>query len=145
SQIERIRIVTHHCAGTETTLGRGTNTYRRMDEIAERGLAAHWKYKGIKSENGLDDWMNNVREVLEAAGNGGALELMRDFKMDLYDKEVFVFTPKGDLYKLPLGATLLDFAFLIHTGLGCKCVGGKVNGKIETIKYKLKSGDTIEV
>lgn len=89
--------------------------------------------------------MNNVREVLEAAGNGGALELMRDFKMDLYDKEVFVFTPKGDLYKLPLGATLLDFAFLIHTGLGCKCVGGKVNGKIETIKYKLKSGDTIEV
>ena len=64
--------------------------------------------------------------------------------MDLYDKEVFVFTPKGDLYKLPLGATLLDFAFLIHTGLGCKCVGGKVNGKIETIKYKLKSGDTIE-
>ena len=78
---------------------------RRMDEIAERGLAAHWKYKGIKSENGLDDWMNNVREVLEAAGNGGALELMRDFKMDLYDKEVFVFTPKGDLYKLPLGAT----------------------------------------
>lgn len=118
---------------------------RRMDEIAERGLAAHWKYKGIKSENGLDDLMNNVREVLEAAGNGGALELMRDFKMDLYDKEVFVFTPKGDLYKLPLGATLLDFAFLIHTGLGCKCVGGKVNGKIETIKYKLKSGDTIEV
>ena len=88
---------------------------RRMDEIAERGLAAHWKYKGIKSENGLDDWMNNVREVLEAAGNGGALELMRDFKMDLYDKEVFVFTPKGDLYKLPLGATLLDFALsLIH-------------------------------
>jgi len=118
---------------------------RRMDEIAERGLAAHWKYKGIKSENGLDDLMNNVREVLEAAGNGGALELMRDFKMDLYDKEVFVFTPKGDLYKLPLGATLLDFAFLIHTGLGCKCVGGKVNGKIETIKYKLKSGDTLEV
>ena len=99
---------------------------RRMDEIA-------------------DDWMNNVREVLDAAEHGGALELMRDFKMDLYDKEVFVFTPKGDLYKLPLGATLLDFAFLIHTGLGCKCVGGRVNGKIETIKYKLKSGDTIEV
>ena len=105
---------------------------RRMDEIAERGLAAHWKYKGIKSENGLDDWMNNVREVLEAAGNGGALELMRDFKMDLYDKEVFVFTPKGDLYKLPLGATLLDFAFLIHTGLGCKCVG----------RHRSKTGST---
>ncbi len=117
----------------------------RMDEIAERGLAAHWRYKGIKSESGLDEWMNNVREVLETAESGGALELMRDFKTDLYGKEVFVFTPKGDLYKLPLGATLLDFAFLIHTGLGCKCVGGKVNGKIETIKYKLKSGDTIEV
>mgnify|MGYP000779688675 FL=1 len=117
---------------------------KRMDEIAERGLAAHWKYKGLKSEKGLDDWMNNVREVLETA-DSGPLELMKDFRMDLYDKEVFVFTPKGDLYKLPLGATILDFAFLIHTRLGCKCVGGKVNGKNQTIKYQLKSGDTIEI
>ncbi len=115
---------------------------QRMDEIAERGLAAHWKYKGIKSENTLDEWMNSVREVLES---GGALELMRDFKTDLYDKEVFVFTPKGDLYKLQQGATLLDFAFLIHTRLGCQCIGGRVNGKNVTIRYELNSGDTIEI
>lgn len=117
---------------------------RRMDEIAERGLAAHWKYKGIKSESGLDDWMNNVREVLETA-ESGPLELMKDFRMDLYDKEVFAFTPKGDLYKMPKGSTILDFAFLIHTGLGSKCVGAKVNGKNQPIKYVIKSGDTVEI
>ena len=117
---------------------------KRMDEIAERGLAAHWKYKGIKSEKGLDDWLNNVRDVLES-GDGGPLELMKEFRMDLYDKEVFVFSPKGDLYKLAKGATVLDFAFLIHTRIGSKCVGAKVNGKNQTIRYKLKSGDTIEV
>lgn len=117
---------------------------RRMDEIAERGLAAHWKYKGLKSENGLDDWMNNVREVLENP-ESGPMELMKEFKMDLYDKEVFVFTPKGDLYQLSKGATVLDFAFLIHTGLGAKCVGARVNGKNQQIKYEVKSGDTIEI
>lgn len=115
-----------------------------MDEIAERGLAAHWKYKGIKSEKGLDDWLNNVRDVLES-GDGGPMELMKEFRMDLYDKEVFVFSPKGDLYKLSKGATVLDFAFLIHTRIGCKCVGAKVNNQNQTIRYKLKSGDTIEV
>ena len=118
---------------------------KRMDEIAERGLAAHWKYKGIKSESGLDDWLNNVRDILESADATGPMELMKEFKMDLYDKEVFVFTPKGDLYKLPKGATVLDFAFLIHTALGGKCVGAKVNDKNQPIKYVLKSGDTIEV
>lgn len=118
---------------------------KRMDEIAEHGLAAHWKYKGVKSsESGLDDWLNNVREVLDSA-DSGPMELMKEFKMDLYDKEVFVFTPKGDLYKLPKGATVLDFAFLIHSGLGCKCVGAKVNGKNQTIRYQVKSGDTIEI
>lgn len=117
---------------------------RRMDDIAERGLAAHWKYKGIKSENGLDDWLNNVREVLENVETA-PMELMKDFKLDLYDKEVFVFTPKGDLYKLPKGATILDFAFLIHTNIGCKCVGANVNGKNKTIRYTLNSGDTIEI
>ncbi len=117
---------------------------KRMDEIAERGLAAHWKYKGLKSEKGLDDWLNNVRDILES-GDGGPMELMKEFRMDLYDKEVFVFTPKGDLYKLAKGATLLDFAFLIHSQLGCRCTGGKVNGKNQTIRYKLKSGDTIEI
>ena len=118
---------------------------KRMDEIAEHGLAAHWKYKGVKSsESGLDDWLNNVREVLDSA-DSGPMELMKEFKMDLYDKEVFVFTPKGDLYKLPKGATVLDFAFLIHSGLGCKCVGAKVNGKNQAIRYQVKSGDTIEI
>lgn len=118
---------------------------RRMDEIAEHGLAAHWKYKGLKSsETGLDDWLNNVREVLDSA-DSGPIELMKEFKMDLYDKEVFVFTPRGDLYKLPKGATVLDFAFLIHSGLGCKCVGARVNGKNQTIRYEVKSGDTIEI
>ena len=117
---------------------------RRMDEIAERGLAAHWMYKGISSEgNRTDAWMNNVRSMLE--GDSTTAELMRSFKVDFYDKEVFVFTPKGDLYKLPLGATLLDFAFNIHSNLGCRCTGGKVNGKHERINYKLRSGDTVEI
>ena len=98
---------------------------RRMDLVAEKGLAAHWRYKGIKSESNLDAWMNNVRDILETA-DSGPMELMRNFKMDIYDKEVFVFTPKGDLYRLPAGATLLDFAFNIHSKLGCMCVGGKL-------------------
>lgn len=117
---------------------------RRMDLVAEKGLAAHWKYKGLKSENNLDAWMNNVRDILET-GESGPLELMRNMRMDVYDKEVFVFTPRGDLYKLPLGSTLLDFAFNIHTNLGCHCTGGKVNGKNQKINYKLISGDTVEI
>ena len=115
----------------------------RMDEIAERGLAAHWKYKGLKSESGLDTWMNNVRDLLES-GNGPS-ELMKNASMRIYDSEVFVFTPKGDLFKLPAGATLLDFAFLIHSKVGCTCTGGRVDGRNRKINYKLKSGDTIEV
>lgn len=117
---------------------------RRMDLVAEKGLAAHWRYKGIKSESNLDAWMNNVRDILETA-ESGPMELMRNFKMDIYDKEVFVFTPKGDLYRLPAGATLLDFAFNIHSKLGCICVGGRVNGKNEKLTYRLKSGDTVEI
>ena len=117
---------------------------RRMDEVAERGLAAHWKYKGVKSEANLDDWMNNIRDILET-GESGPMELMKGIKMDIYNKEVFVFTPKGDLYKLPLGATLLDFAFHIHSKLGCICTGGKVDGRPQKINYKLQSGDTIEI
>lgn len=116
----------------------------RMDVIAEKGLAAHWKYKGIKSESSLDQWMNNVRDILEA-GQNGPMELMRNFKMDVYSREVFVFTPRGDLYKLPQGATLLDFAFNIHTRLGCQCVGGRVNGRNRKLNYVLESGDTIEI
>lgn len=117
---------------------------RRMDLVAEKGLAAHWKYKGIKSEGELDTWMNNIRDILEA-GSAGPMELMKDFKMDLYDKEVFVFTPKGDLYKLPFGATVLDFAFHIHSRLGCSCVGARVNGRNRKLNWRLESGDTVEV
>lgn len=117
---------------------------KRMDEIAERGLAAHWKYKGIKSEGDVDMWMNNVREVLEA-GSDGQMGLIREMNMNLYDKEVFVFTPKGDLFKLPLGSTVLDFAFHIHSKVGCTCIGAKVDGKNQKFNYKLKSGDTIEI
>ena len=117
---------------------------RRMDLVAEKGLAAHWRYKGIKSEGGLDAWMNNVRDILEAA-ESGPMELMRNFRMEIYDKEVFVFTPKGDLFRLPAGATLLDFAFNIHTKLGSQCVGGRVNGKNEKLTYRLHSGDTVEI
>ncbi len=117
---------------------------KRMDEIAEKGLAAHWKYKGIKSEDNLDTWMANVRDILEA-GQHGPTALMKDMKMDVYNKEVFVFTPKGDLFKLPLGATVLDFAFNIHSKLGCQCTGGKVNGKNRKLNYKLHSGDTVEI
>lgn len=116
----------------------------RMDVIAEKGLAAHWRYKGIKSENGLDAWMNNVRDILEAAETG-PMELMRNFKMDVYSHEVFVFTPKGDLYKLPQGATVLDFAFHVHSRVGTQCVGGKVNGRNRKINHRLASGDTVEI
>jgi len=117
---------------------------RRMDEIAERGLAAHWKYKGIKGESGLDEWMNTVREALENKDSAPA-DLMRDFKMDLYEDEIFVFTPKGDLFKLPQNATVLDFAFAIHTKLGSKCVSARINGKNVTIKHKLQSGDQVDI
>ncbi len=117
---------------------------RRMDAVAEKGLAAHWKYKGIKSESNLDTWMNNIRDILEAAETG-PMELMKNFKMDVYSHEVFVFTPKGDLYKLPQGATLLDFAFNIHTNVGTHCVGGRVNGRNRKLNYRLASGDTVEI
>ena len=117
---------------------------RRMDEIAERGLAAHWRYKGIKGETGLDEWLTSVREALENADND-SMKMMDQFKMDLYEDEVFVFTPKGDLFKLAKGATVLDFAFHIHSKLGCKCIGAKVNGKNVQLKQKLNSGDQVEI
>ena len=114
----------------------------RMDEIAERGLAAHWRYKGIKGESGLDEWLNNIRTALE---NSDDMQLMDQFKMDLYEDEVFVFTPKGDLLKFPKGATVLDFAYHIHSGVGNKCVGGKINGRNVPIREPLRSGDTVEI
>lgn len=117
---------------------------RRMDEIAERGLAAHWKYKGVKSETSIDDWLTNLRETLESKGVASN-EKIEDFKLDIYDEEIYVFTPKGDLHKLPKGATILDFAFSIHTKIGSTCVSGKVNGKNVPIRHKLNSGDQIEI
>ncbi|WP_321331203.1 RelA/SpoT family protein [uncultured Bacteroides sp.] len=117
---------------------------RRMDEIAERGLAAHWRYKGVKGESGLDEWLTSVREALENAETD-SMKVMDQFKMDLYEDEVFVFTPKGDLFKLAKGATVLDFAFHIHSKLGSKCIGAKVNGKNAQLKQKLNSGDQVEI
>lgn len=114
----------------------------RMDEIAERGLAAHWRYKGIKGESGLDEWLGNIRSALEV---GDDLQLMDQFKMDLYEDEVFVFTPKGDLLKFPKGATILDFAYYIHSGIGNKCVGGRINNKNVPIREVLHSGDQVEI
>ena len=117
---------------------------QRMDEIAEKGVAAHWKYKGLHSEKSLDEWMANVRDLLETSGKD-APALIRQMNMDVYNKEVFIFTPKGDLHKLPLGATVLDFAFAIHSQVGCTCIGGKVNGRNQKINYVLHSGDTVEI
>lgn len=117
---------------------------KRMDDIAERGLAAHWRYKGVKGETGLDEWLNSVREALENTETD-SLKVMDQFKMDLYEDEVFVFTPKGDLFKLAKGSTVLDFAFHIHTKLGCKCIGAKVNDKNVQLKHKLNSGDQVEI
>ena len=115
-----------------------------MDDIAERGLAAHWRYKGVKGETGLDEWLTTVREALENSDSNG-LEAMDQFKLDLYEDEVFVFTPKGDLFKLGKGATVLDFAFHIHSKLGCKCIGAKVNGKNAQLRQVLNSGDQVEI
>ena len=114
----------------------------RMDEIAERGVAAHWRYKGVKGETGLDEWLTGIRSMLE---NSEGMEAMDQFKMDLYEDEVFVFTPAGDLWKFPVGATVLDFAYHIHSKLGNQCTGGRINGKVVPIRYQLKSGDQVEI
>ena len=114
----------------------------RMDEIAERGVAAHWRYKGVKGEGGLDEWLTNIRTMLESSEG---LEAMDQFKMDLYEDEVFVFTPKGDLFKFPVGATVLDFAYHIHSKIGNQCTGGRINGKAVSFRQVLKSGDQVEV
>ncbi|MCC8172300.1 MAG: TGS domain-containing protein, partial [Parabacteroides sp.] len=116
----------------------------RMDEIAERGLAAHWKYKGIKGESGLDEFLASVRTVLENK-ESTSIDLMQNFKLDLYADEIYIFTPKGEIVKLPKGATVLDFAFSIHTKIGSQCVSARVNGKNVPIKYTLKSGDQVEI
>lgn len=114
----------------------------RMDEIAERGVAAHWRYKGLKGESGLDEWLTNIRNILETSED---LQVMDQFKMDLYEDEVFVFTPKGDLFKFPKGATVLDFAYHIHSKIGNACTGARINGKAVTFRERLHSGDQVEV
>ena len=120
----------------------------RMDDIAEKGYAAHWKYKGkdenYKATNSLDNWIQQVREVLETQ-EGNALDFIDEFKMSLYADEVFAFTPKGMLKKLPQSSTALDFAFEIHTEVGAKCLGAKVNGKLVPLSYEVKNGDQIEI
>lgn len=114
----------------------------RMDEVAERGVAAHWRYKGIKGESGLDEWLTNIRNILETSDG---LQAMDQFKMDLYEDEVFVFTPKGDLFKFPKGATVLDFAYHIHSKIGNACTGAKINNKVVTFREELHSGDQVEI
>ncbi len=116
----------------------------RMDDIAERGFAAHWKYKGGSSDMVVENWLNELREILESK-DSNAIDLLDDMQIDLHDKEVHVFTPKGDLVTLHAGATLLDFAYSIHSNLGAKCVGGTVNQRNETLKYVLKNGDQISI
>ncbi|MFA9390644.1 MAG: bifunctional (p)ppGpp synthetase/guanosine-3',5'-bis(diphosphate) 3'-pyrophosphohydrolase [Prolixibacteraceae bacterium] len=116
----------------------------RMDEIAEKGMAAHWKYKGGKGSGEMDQWLANIREALENPDSKGD-EFINEFKTNIYEDEIFIFTPKGDLRKLPAGSTILDFAYEIHSDLGDKCVGGKVNQRKVTIKHKLKNGDQVAI
>lgn len=116
----------------------------RMDEIAEKGFAAHWKYKGGSSEKATEKWLSDLREVLESSDSEG-FDLMDSFKVDLFSKEVYVFTPTGELKQLPAGASIIDFAYSIHTDIGDKCVGGKVNQKNVPLRYILKNGDTVSV
>ena len=119
---------------------------KRMDEVAEKGVAAHWKYKGIKSDSSkMDEWLKNLREILESSADATDSEVINEFKMQLYDDDVFVFTPKGDLHNLPKGATVLDFAFSIHTSIGAHCMGAVVNDKHVSFKYVLQNGDQISV
>ncbi len=116
---------------------------KRMDLIAEKGLAAHWRYKGVKGDS-TDQWMNNIRDILETAETG-PMQLMKDMRLDVYGKEVFAFTPKGDLFRLGAGATVLDFAFHIHSNVGSHCTGAVVNGQHRKITYRINSGDTVEI
>jgi GTP pyrophosphokinase len=116
----------------------------RMDELAEKGYAAHWKYKDSANENQLDDWIRKIREILENPQEN-ALEFLDDFKLNLFAEEIFAFTPKGEMKTLPINATALDFAFDIHTKVGEKCIGAKVNHKLVPLSYKLKSGDQVEI
>ena len=116
----------------------------RMDEVAERGVAAHWRYKGVKADSGsMDEWLKSIRQMLEDTDNG--LEAMDQFKMDLQDEEIYVFTPRGDLLKFPQGATVLDMAYHIHSKVGSQCTGARINGRAVTFRQELHSGDQVEI
>ncbi len=116
----------------------------RMDEVAERGVAAHWRYKGIKAEGGgMDEWLNGIRQMLENADDG--MEAMDSFRNELKDEEVYVFTPKGDLMRFPAGATVLDMAYHIHSKVGSACTGARINNKVVTFRQELHSGDQVEI
>ena len=115
----------------------------RMDAVAEHGLAAHWRYKGVKSEKGLDNLLASIRDTLQNLNEENATD--NKFKMELYKDEIFIFSPKGDLYRLSKGATVLDFAFGIHTNLGCRCTGALVNGRNVPIRHVLNNGDQVEI
>jgi GTP pyrophosphokinase len=115
-----------------------------MNETAEKGVAAHWKYKGGSGDNELNQWLTGIREILENP-EVNVVDFIDEFRKTVYSDEIFVFTPRGDLKKLPTGATMLDFAYEIHSDLGDKCVGGKVNDKKVTIRHRLKNGDTVAV
>ncbi|MEX1202646.1 MAG: bifunctional (p)ppGpp synthetase/guanosine-3',5'-bis(diphosphate) 3'-pyrophosphohydrolase [Ferruginibacter sp.] len=118
---------------------------KRMNEIAEKGLAAHWKYKeGTNDESRFDKWFQQIREVL-SSNDSNSLDFLQDFKTSFLTEEIYVYTPKGDIKMLPVGATALDFAFGVHTAIGSKCIGAKVNHKLVPISYKLRSGDQIEI
>lgn len=117
---------------------------QRMNEIAEKGYAAHWKYKEASAESALDEWISRIREVLENP-ESNALDFIDDFKLNLFSEEIFVFTPKGDLITLPINSTSLDFAFEIHSNVGYRCIGAKVNHKLVPLSHKLNSGDQVEI
>ncbi len=117
---------------------------KRMNEIAEKGFAAHWKYKEPSADSGLDQWIQKVREMLNNP-EANALDFLDDFKMNLFSDEIFIFTPKGALIQLPVEATALDFAFEIHTDIGVSCIGAKVNHKLVPLSYKLQNGDQVEI
>lgn len=121
----------------------------RMDDIAERGFAAHWKYKGVRNvgqqTNVFETWLNQVRETLESVGTGNPVEFLADFQSNLFSDEVHIFTPKGEMKILPEGATALDFAFSIHSDIGCTCRAVKINNRVERISYRLHNGDQVHV
>ncbi|MBK8845025.1 MAG: bifunctional (p)ppGpp synthetase/guanosine-3',5'-bis(diphosphate) 3'-pyrophosphohydrolase [Bacteroidetes bacterium] len=117
---------------------------QRMDEVAEKGYAAHWKYKESSNESAVDAWINHIREMLENA-DSDALDFVDDFKLNLFTEEIFVFTPQGELRTLPAGSTVIDFAYDIHSDLGGKCIGGKINYKLVPLNHKIHSGDQVEI